>query len=506
MTISTETMKVTYEGNGSNTTFDFAFLIPEAESVLLTYTDANGIESVIESSDYTLTGINNPSGGTVTYPLSGSPLAAGTFLTISRNMSYTQEVSLSNQGNMYPIAVEQGLDRTTMMIQQLVDRLNRALVFSITDTAIGNLPAAAARAQKFMAFDANGQPTVAAGTSADLTPVSVFVNTLLSAADASTFRGLIGAGTDIGTGLNGTIFGNISGSTAAGTFSTIESYLAHIIATRGAMLRVGASGWEGIGLGSNGTFVGSNGTDLTYLAPPVGERSFSNLVVNATTTTAATITADWLTVTDSINIPRLLRSVSLTLNTGASGANGLDTGVLANSTWYAVWVIYNPTTAVTACLISTSATSPTMPSGYTQKARVGWLLTNGSAQLVGTIQRGRKVQYKTSQVAATGASGNVTTPTWTAIGTSGLVPSTAAEIVLYPYTNSIAGVVIAAANNGYGGISSAANPPQIAARFVNATYDNLTVAQTSLVLESSNIYYACSAGGSLFCAGWIDNL
>jgi hypothetical protein len=34
-------------------------------------------------------------------------------------------------------------------------------------------------------------------------------------------------------------------------------------------------------------------------------------------------------------------AVSLTLNTATSGANGIDTGSVAASTWYFVYAIYN---------------------------------------------------------------------------------------------------------------------------------------------------------------------
>jgi len=64
-------------------------------------------------------------------------------------------------------------------------------------------------------------------------------------------------------------------------------------------------------------------------------------------------------------------SVDLTVDITASGANGLDTGAEANSTWYYIWVVYNSTTSTAAGLLSASSTSPTMPSGYTYMGLVG---------------------------------------------------------------------------------------------------------------------------------------
>ena len=56
-----------------------------------------------------------------------------------------------------------------------------------------------------------------------------------------------------------------------------------------------------------------------------------------------------------------------------SGAGGLDTGSIANGTYH-VWLINRPDTGVTDVLFSTSATSPTMPTNYTKKKRIGSIM------------------------------------------------------------------------------------------------------------------------------------
>lgn len=55
----------------------------------------------------------------MTYPLSGSPLSSGQYLTISRVLPIVQETTIRNQGNFYPAAVENALDNLTMIAQQL---------------------------------------------------------------------------------------------------------------------------------------------------------------------------------------------------------------------------------------------------------------------------------------------------------------------------------------------------------------------------------------------------
>ena len=110
------------------------------------------------------------------------------------------------------------------------------------------------------------------------------------------------------------------------------------------------------------------------------------LVVTRPSAATLTLAADKLVVTDTNGRKAVLTSVSVTPSLAASGANGLDTGAEAASTWYHAWVIWNGTTK--AGLLSLSATAPTMPSGYTHKAYVGADYNDGSSNLIIIMQRG----------------------------------------------------------------------------------------------------------------------
>ena len=69
------------------------------------------------------------------------------------------------------------------------------------------------------------------------------------------------------------------------------------------------------------------------------------------------------------------------LNLATSGANGLDAGSLANSTWYYTFAIAKDDGS-SAFLASTSPTAPTLPATYTKFRRIGSFKTNGSAQVL----------------------------------------------------------------------------------------------------------------------------
>lgn len=89
---------------------------------------------------------------------------------------------------------------------------------------------------------------------------------------------------------------------------------------------------------------------------------------------------------------RIASAWSKTTGAFAIGNNNgaLDTGSVANNTFYHAYAIYNPTTEVSDYLFSASATSPTLPSGYTRYSKIvnGQFLTDGSANILSFIKQG----------------------------------------------------------------------------------------------------------------------
>jgi len=256
--------------------------------------------------------------------------------------------------------------------------------------------------------------------------------------------------------------------------------------------------------------------------------SFKNLSIKngGTPTTQIAVSADQAMLQTSGGGSARVSSVSVTINLTTNGANGLDSGSVAEATWYSIWIIYNGSTI--AGLASTSSSSPTLPSGYIYYARFGWVRTQpSSTNLQATLQYGRRAQYVVGTqttalpVMASNATGNPFTPTWTAVSVSNYVPTTASVIHGVFYMNSGSTTVTAAAaaivapNNSYTGVASGSVPPPLAI-MIPASVDyggtseaTTASAQFSFMLESTNIYWA--AGGSavqpsLSCLGWDDNI
>lgn len=111
------------------------------------------------------------------------------------------------------------------------------------------------------------------------------------------------------------------------------------------------------------------------------------------------VDATELSVTNSTGSTSLISDVDVTIDATGSGANGIDTGSLAASTMYYVWVIWNGTT--TAGLVSTSSTAPTLPTGYTHKRLVGEVYSDGSVHFTKVNREDDEVWFEDPQAVYT---------------------------------------------------------------------------------------------------------
>lgn len=169
MTVATTTSTVTYLGNGATTVFSFPFIGVAPADLVISVINNLGVSTVLVPTQYTIVINAVPTGGlwgiggSVTYPIGGSPvpLQVGYSIAITRALPYTQTVSISNQGSFYPQAVEQALDKLELQIQQLVTDYAYTLKTPVTDPSPPNtLPNYTLRANGILGFDATGQPII----------------------------------------------------------------------------------------------------------------------------------------------------------------------------------------------------------------------------------------------------------------------------------------------------------------------------------------------------------
>lgn len=126
MTVASETNRSgPYTGNGVTTVFDYQFRIVSENHVKVIRADLAGVESVlIIDADYVVSDVGNPAGGQVALT---APLTTGYTLTLLRNVPFTQETDLQNQGAYYAETVEAALDLAVMRDQELKEKVDRTI-------------------------------------------------------------------------------------------------------------------------------------------------------------------------------------------------------------------------------------------------------------------------------------------------------------------------------------------------------------------------------------------
>lgn len=120
----------------------------------------------------------------------------------------------------------------------------------------------------------------------------------------------------------------------------------------------------------------------------------------------------------------------LLINSVVNGVNGLDTGTIAASTQYAVYLIgdsrnYNNTAAV---LSLTSQPGPVMPTGYDSFRLIGFIETDGSSHFVYATHKPQNIsgllQYYNSPAISVLSGGTATSFTAIDLTTNSAIPTT----------------------------------------------------------------------------------
>lgn len=140
MTVPSTTRRAgPYPGNGVATSFPFSFKVYAKADISVVFANSLGVEStLVLDSDYSVT-LNadqnaNP-GGSITYPITGSPMLSSQALAIVGGLDYAQTTALPNGGAYNASIVERALDRITILTQQLRETVNRGVQLAFTTAA-----------------------------------------------------------------------------------------------------------------------------------------------------------------------------------------------------------------------------------------------------------------------------------------------------------------------------------------------------------------------------------
>ena len=160
MTISTTIIKVSYSGNGTQTVFTYTFKINAEADIQVIIRASNGTETVKTlTTHYSVSGVGSASGGNVT--MVTAPSATET-IVIRRDTTQTQTVDLVENDPFTAETVEGAFDKSVAIVQELQEEVDRSIKLSRTNTMTSTefTVDAATRANKILAFDANGEIAV----------------------------------------------------------------------------------------------------------------------------------------------------------------------------------------------------------------------------------------------------------------------------------------------------------------------------------------------------------
>lgn len=157
MTVPSNNNREDYSGNDVTTVFSYSFPIFEDSDLQVLHTDSGGtVTTLVLDTDYTVSGAGDVNGGSITYPISGSPLATGESLAILRVLPVTQETDLRNQGSFFAETHEDVFDRIVMILQQHDEALDRAFSLIPADASGANVNFPSPVAEGIFAWDSAG--------------------------------------------------------------------------------------------------------------------------------------------------------------------------------------------------------------------------------------------------------------------------------------------------------------------------------------------------------------
>lgn len=333
MSVTSQVPYKKYTATAGATLFSTGFRLILASDLIVK------VDGVVVTTGFTVSSLGVGAGSDVTF---GTPMAGGEIIELVRSVPKTRLTDYQQLGDYQAESVNNDFDRLVMMLQDSQFLNDLAVLLPVGDTAAPmTLPALADRALKFLAFDAAGKAIAAAGVTGS--PVSTFMAAVILAATEAAARTAIGAqAAGDGTGI-----ASLPSLTTPISLITLRSYLSGL-----TLSTAGGSATMSIATGA---------------------------------------------AMDSANayLMQLAFSISKTTSAWAVGSavGGLDTGSISTNTWYHFYVIRRPDTGVVDVVFSLNATSPALPTNYTQFRRIGSARTNGSSQWTRFFQDGDYFQW-----------------------------------------------------------------------------------------------------------------
>lgn len=185
--------------------------------------------------------------------------------------------------------------------------------------------------------------------------------------------------------------GNPSRATAKTAFTALYDYVTGLLGASGDP----PAARTALGAGSVGNTVFTAATKADAQAAIGVSRGWIAGLTMSTAGSSTTLTVAAGQAADStaavlIDLASSLAKTTSSWAVGSANGGKLSAAAIANNTWYYFYLIRRPDTGVVDVGFDVSATSPTLPTNYTQYRYIGAALTNGSGQWVKFYQAGDK--------------------------------------------------------------------------------------------------------------------
>ena len=378
MTIPTSTDTRKEEvGNGVKVAFDFGFKIfANTDIKVFKYVTATGVQTEQTLGvDYTvaINGIDNSlttPGGTVTYTV--APAATDTSLILG-DYSFDQTQEYTTAGNFPEVTIEKGLDKLTLLVLQLQEKLNRALTQQESSSG-GGITFPTAVTDRGIKFNASGDFVLT-----DNDPDEQVANATTQATNAAT------SATNAATSATNAATSETNAATSATSAAASATQSAN---NSGFSSPTENVAWDGA--------------------------SASTIIVRAGTRFRGVSSGNWYTI-----------STDRTFDITTSGvAGGLYSGSEANSTIYYLLGIGDDSAPSSAHVLAVpeadyaSFTTADLPSPYDDYKRIGFFFNNSSGSIdAGSYRDGQ--HFYDSQ---TGTISSVSSSTFTDVDLSAFIP------------------------------------------------------------------------------------
>ena len=253
MTVSTTIIKNFHNGNASTTNFAYQFrILEDTDLLVIIRINSTGAEATKTlSTHYTVAGAGDASGGSITFTGGNIP-ASGETVVIRRNVPQTQAIDYIANDPFPAETHEEGLDRGTMVAQQVAEESDRSIKLSRTNTMTSTefTVGATDRANKILAFDASGEISVVQelgtfkGNSATTTTAAYVVRDIVKSTTTAQLNNIYICiqASPIGTALTNTSYWTLivdavsaaTSATAAASSATAAASSATAATTNGA--------------------------------------------------------------------------------------------------------------------------------------------------------------------------------------------------------------------------------------------------------------------------------